>query len=190
MEVVRLIVASSGNVYEGTVPSGSTRGFFKCEKNGFTYDGEFQGDKMHGLGRMVEATGNTYTGRYANGQKNGLGEYVYASGFVYKGPYVDGQKCGPGVMYCPSGAIFSGDYAKGVREGYGELKGNNGLQYIGAFADGKQHGLGRLVLKSGDFRDRVWENDTETAAAGVIFDAMCKAEQGMLIKLSYGHVRP
>ena len=179
MNIVKLIVPSSGNVYEGSVSPGATCGLFKCEKNGFTYDGEFQGDKMHGLGRMVEASGNYYTGRYDTGQKRGLGEYVYASGFVYKGPYVDGLKCGPGVMHCPNGAVFSGDYAKGVRDGYGELRYNSGnTTYLGAFADGKQHGLGRVVLKSGDVRDRVWENDSETAAACVVYDVLTKAEQG------------
>ena len=76
-----------GNEYIANVPAGAVVGEFECAKNGYKYNGEFQGDKMTGHGVWHVTGGDRYEGQWLNGMKHGYGTYFYKSGAVYQGQY-------------------------------------------------------------------------------------------------------
>ena len=198
---VKLIVPSTGSVYEGLALVGSNQGVFKCAKNGNMYDGEFSGDKMHGFGKMVYSDGSHYTGQYHNGQKAGPGQYALNNGTIYRGMYVsdkrngycecmysnghiqrghsiDSKFHGPGTYCWPDGEVYLGDWVNGLREGLGEDQYVSGNKYIGEWLKSIRHGKARYSFKDGEQRDRLWDNDKESATPCVMTDLLPKVDLG------------
>ena len=61
-------------------------------KNGDTYTGEFQNEKVHGKGTMKYKNGDTYTGEFENGKFHGKGTYIYDGGKkIFKGEFSNGH---------------------------------------------------------------------------------------------------
>ena len=51
---------------------------------GYTYEGDWQDDAMHGNGRFAFASGATYTGQWRANKYEGLGTYMWPDGSRYE----------------------------------------------------------------------------------------------------------
>ena len=76
-------------------------------KNGDRYEGEWQFNVRHGMGKMFYALGEgvteaSYNGSWAGGKRSGLGILTMANGDRYEGHWLDDKKEGPGRYFYKS----------------------------------------------------------------------------------------
>jgi hypothetical protein len=80
------------------------------------YDGQWQGDKMHGKALYTATNGDTYDGQFKHGKKHGKGVYTSsASGGKYDGEWKDGKQHGKGVDIFADGEQSEGEWKDGER---------------------------------------------------------------------------
>ena len=68
------------------------------ESNSY-YEGEWERDQRHGLGKMFHPDGSIYEGEWLNDKENGSGILYMANGDVYQGMWKDGKKHGDGKYH-------------------------------------------------------------------------------------------
>lgn len=88
---------------------------------GDRYDGEFQGGRYHGQGKMVEPSGRTYEGSWVEGAASGEGVYVSATGLRIEGSFDRGYPTGSVKMTFPNGDVYEGDSDDFTMHGQGKL---------------------------------------------------------------------
>eukprot|EP00796_Vickermania_ingenoplastis_P006244 gene6244-4493_t len=98
-----------------------------------------------------------YDGIWEKDQPHGLGREVYRSGAAYIGPYERGQKCGLGVYWYPDGSRYEGKFKRNLPHGKGVLRYANGDLYEGYFVAGEKHGQGRCIRRDGVKYDGKWK---------------------------------
>jgi hypothetical protein len=64
-------------------------------KNGYLYDGDFQRNMFHGMGKLRSPNGQ-YIGQFQNGKKWGHGMFKWNDGSFYEGDYSNDLKHGRG----------------------------------------------------------------------------------------------
>ena len=56
----------------------------RYQEGGYTFDGEWQQDQMHGTGAFTYASGAKYEGSWEQGQYQGQGAYCWPDGRKYE----------------------------------------------------------------------------------------------------------
>ena len=109
-----------GHIYAGHREFAAT-GIFRC-KNRDSYAGEYEGDRMHGIGVHAWAVGahqgDVYRGQWEWGQMEGHGVYEWARGAVYGGQHKAGKMEGLGVCHYTSRNVYHGLWKEGKRDGH------------------------------------------------------------------------
>ena len=132
---------------KATTP-GRKRGYFTYD-DGSTYEGEFQDDKVDGLGTYSWSDGTMYEGVFESALPHGEGRLTWPSGAMYEGPFQAGEMSGTGMMTWPSGATYEGNFTADRIRGYGTLTWPDGLTYSGDFVNEIIQGLGVVKWPDG-----------------------------------------
>jgi hypothetical protein len=64
--------------------------------DGSFYDGQWEGDKMHGQGVFISCTRDRYEGNFSYGLKSGHGTMRYYNGNIYSGQWRNDTLWGKG----------------------------------------------------------------------------------------------
>lgn len=152
------------------------------------YEGGWQYDLPHGVGKMYDVDGSEYSGAWYMGEKRGVGQFRAVDGSVYRGEwwedkregkgrevmpdedYVghwsEGVRCGHGKCVSSDGIVYTGDWENGVMQGHGVLEGAGGsFVYEGEFEDGVPHGKGNCIYKGVVVEDDIPEEEAEEEGA-------------------------
>jgi hypothetical protein len=103
--------------------------------DGRKFDGQVQGGKANGPGRMWFPNGDRYSGNFYDGLFGGSGTYWYASGARYDGQFANGLRNGSGTTVWPNGSRYAGNYVHNKPNGYGTVTTANGTR-SGQWRDG------------------------------------------------------
>jgi len=117
--------------------------------DGSTYNGEWSGETMNGMGVYNFSNGNIYKGNFVNGKMEGKGTLTFPDGKIYQGEFANGKPHGLVISILPNGEKYEGDFVNGKPHGLGILSDSSGT-YAGDFVDGKMHGLGTLTFPDGE----------------------------------------
>jgi hypothetical protein len=66
---------------------------------GAVFDGDWQGKKQQGRGRMTYASGNVYDGEWKDGEQEGRGKMPFANGDLYNGEWKGGKQQGRALQW-------------------------------------------------------------------------------------------
>ena len=119
-------------------------------KNGDLYKGEFLGEKRHGFGVCVFSNKEKYEGLWNNDYMHSIGKYTYNDGSTYSGDFRNGVAQGIGTYTYKNKDIYKGQFINNKKEGKGVLYYNDGSKYIGMWKDNVKSGYGKLIIKNGD----------------------------------------
>jgi hypothetical protein len=126
-------------------------GTFSCIKSGDSYAGEYQGNRMHGIGVHMWADGDAYQGQYKAGVKEGYGVFQWASGAKYCGEWRTNRREGYGVDTSEEDrTVYRGQFKGDEREGHGVIEWPNGHFYRGQLKGGEMDGHGVFFFPSGE----------------------------------------
>jgi len=120
-------------------------------ENGDRYEGNWLDDQAHGKGIYTHSDGSQYDGDWKYDKKHGLGRHVWTDGQVYEGQYVNGLKQGQGRLLFPKQegqegqAVYEGAFKADMMEGQGEYRWPDGRRYKGSWKQGKMDGKGRYT---------------------------------------------
>ena len=115
---------------------------------GFIYEGEFEDDAFHGVGRGVYVDGSRYEGEWKRGKMHGHGVYIFPDGGKYEGEFKDGRFHGTGVRtYADSAVHDRGQFIDGKMNGHGVRIFPDGSRYEGAWKHDAYDGRGMLSLE-------------------------------------------
>jgi hypothetical protein len=148
---------ANGDEYVGHVPLGQLKGTgtFRCAKNGAVYCGEYEGNRMHGMG-VLTANGDSYCGQWNGGKMEGHGVQTLANGMVYRGQYKAGKMEGDGVFTWANGDVYRGKFKGGKREGVGVFIWTDGKTCRGLWKE-DTCSLGMFTFADGRGTLRRWE---------------------------------
>jgi hypothetical protein len=83
--------------------------------DGGVFEGQWLGDKKHGIGVYSYSCGDVYTGQFVSDVCHGTCEVRYANGDVYTGECANGLKNGRGVLTRSDGVVVhDGVWESGV----------------------------------------------------------------------------
>ena len=132
-----------------------------CEKvflvweSGSMYEGEIQGLKFHGTGKLYHSSGYTLKGQFVLGVVSGYAEYssCYSS---YRGEWLENLPHGKGVESVEGKYSFTGAFLSGAKEGHGAMKVFGKGTYTGDFHRNCFHGQGRFEWEDGRVYSGGW----------------------------------
>lgn len=177
MEAARLPFSELAEIddqtlYRGEFNSAKLRhGRGVCLSQGSIYEGAWEEDKPHGLGRKIDPQGGVllgfwaegdphgfavfrgheetvYSGEWVKGEREGLG-YEHGHLVTYKGEYRGGFKHGYGRLEMPRVGVYVGMFEKDLREGFGLMTTLEGAKYVGGWREDRKEGKGVLSQKDG-----------------------------------------
>jgi len=142
-----------------------------CLSQGSIYEGAWEEDKPHGLGRKIDPQGGVllgfwaagdphgfavfrghdqtvYSGEWVKGEREGLG-YEHGHLVTYKGEYRGGFKHGYGRLEMPRVGVYVGTFEKDLREGFGLMTTLEGAKYVGGWREDRKEGKGVLSQRDG-----------------------------------------
>uniref|UniRef100_UPI00398F5E5E ankyrin repeat and MYND domain-containing protein 1 n=1 Tax=Pristiophorus japonicus TaxID=55135 RepID=UPI00398F5E5E len=99
--------------------------------NGWSYEGEFEGNLKHGQGEFQWANGEYYIGHFYRDHRHGKGSYIWPDGTKFTGMFYLDRKDGYGMLKMKDGSIFQGLYKGDERFGPGVMTYPNGRQDVG-----------------------------------------------------------
>ena len=133
--------------YRENYPQGY--GIFKAE--GIITEGEWDKNKLTGIGREYSDKDTYYQGEYVNCGKNGIGLYRWSDGTIYKGEWDNNQMTGFGIISFNDDKLYFGQVNNGVMEGYGEFYwGREEQKYMGYYKNDLKHGFGIYITSQGE----------------------------------------
>ena len=113
------------------------------------YNGECLNFKKHGVGSLLMVNGNKYDGEWIGDRQHGLGKYE-CDEYIYIGYWIDGLKHGRGVMTRKNGGgVYDGDWILDKANGIGCVTYYNGNKYIGGIFENQRHGFGVFTFSDG-----------------------------------------
>ena len=106
---------TDGNVYVGEFKNDTLHGHGKLTNTSkqMSYEGDWQANKMHGMGLYLWDDGRRYQGQYVADKKTGFGVYMWIDGRVYYGMWKDGAQHGEGTIVNPNMEMKKALYEKG-----------------------------------------------------------------------------
>lgn len=127
----------------------------KISRFGFTEEGTFKDDQLHGISKRTFSDGTVFEGEFEKGilQK---GKITYPDGSVYKGEFKDGKYSGQGSYAYPVSSIvyyYKGEFADGLPNGVGILEYRDYRVETGTFKNGSLHGEGTRTERLIEGRD-------------------------------------
>lgn len=113
----------------------------------YRYEGEFNGFKFQGKGRIYYSNGSSYVGDFINNQSDGFGTMYYPNDYEYEGSFSEGLFYGKGTLY-----------KNNVEVSIFELKEREGIIVHELYEDeyGLKHGI--LFYNSGSYYEGDFEN--------------------------------
>ncbi|KPA80549.1 hypothetical protein ABB37_04755 [Leptomonas pyrrhocoris] len=175
---VMTVPGKDGYEYTGDFVEGQRCGRGRCSfANGRTFDGEWKGDEMNGVGTVRGAPGvddyEEYSGHFKVGKRSGPdGKCVYFNGDVYEGAWLAGKRQGMGEwqLHRQSSSLavapvrykgpFDNDVPHTSGSAQAEVDYSDGSSYLGAVnAQLRRHGSGVHRLTSGDVFEGVFAQD-------------------------------
>lgn len=140
------IVRANGDRAEGFFKNHLLEG--KQGKITFTdkteWEGEFQGDKLHGTGIIRHSSGKVFEGKFEEG-KLVEGKIIDSDGTTYTGQFKDGKLDGEGKI------VFSGQWSKEGKFDKGLLNGTGKITYEKSTLKSPQDCT--IVSETGEFKD-------------------------------------
>ncbi|KAJ7012202.1 hypothetical protein NC653_002310 [Populus alba x Populus x berolinensis] len=137
------ILWSSGATYEGDFSGGYLHGIGTLTGlDGSEYRGAWRMNIQHGLGMKRYSNLDVYEGSWKEGMNEGCGRYSWNSGNMYIGNWKGGKMCGRGVMKWQNGDVFDGFWLNGLRHGSGVYRFSDGGYYFGMWSMGLKDGKG------------------------------------------------
>lgn len=115
-------------------------------KNGATYEGDFQNDKITGFGKGKIPHGPSYEGQWVDGIFEGAGTLTFDR-YCFKGKFHAGLKHGKGVENHGNGIIITGTWRKGILHGPKIKIEAPQSTFIGDIKKGKKDGHGTYNCK-------------------------------------------
>ena len=111
-------------------------------RNGDTYEGYFEYDKMHDeKGKMTKDNGDTYEGTFEDDKMQGRIKMTKKNGDTYEGIFTDDILQSIVKMTKKNGDTYEGTFADEKRNGKGTFTWVLiGEKYIGDWVNGKMHG--------------------------------------------------
>jgi len=142
-----------GGYYEGGFRHGKRdgKGVLSCNAQGTeVYEGVFELEFMHGLGRKTWPDGSVYQGAWQKGRKHGHGVLEEPSGRRYEGQWHDGKRHGIGTQRLDANSQYEGRWENGLQHGTGKYTDvKDASVYEGKWHCGAHHGAGLLRRKDG-----------------------------------------
>jgi len=123
--------ASAGKLFDKQIASRTY-----TYPSGATHDGEFLGNKRHGVGLWIHPSGDKYEGEFHYNKQQGWGQYTTRTGKHYKGGWKDGMMDGWGVYY----------FSDALDE-----------HFVGPYVADQKHGVGVYTFASGQKRMQRWD---------------------------------
>ena len=91
-------------------------------KNGYEYEGDFNGSILTGKGKLSCQDGDIYDGDFENNLFHGKGKYIFKkSGNMYEGDFQYGVKKGKGIYTCKDQYIYDGYWDNDLPCGFGKV---------------------------------------------------------------------
>lgn len=118
---------------------------------GTIYKGEFNLNKMEGIGEEKWKTGETYIGEYKNNEKNGIGELKISENVTYFGEFSNNKINGKGTfVFSQENVKIQGEFGGDSSAVYGiYIDDNRNRLYEGEMAmNGDWQGFGIMVDKT------------------------------------------
>jgi len=129
---------ADGSMYEGQVVNGLRHGTGVYKSGSEQYQGQWQEDKQHGVGRQSWSDGRSYEGQFNQGRFAGIGKMVWQTQkgvMTYEGEYVEDLKHGTGKFSWPDGRTYDGEWLRGKRHGRGAYTTVKGEYKIGHWSE-------------------------------------------------------
>lgn len=137
--------ADGVNHYEGQWQNNKAHGLGRFKEEESEYKGQWQDGEKHGVGEERWFDDHTvYTGMYINGRKEGFGTYKWADGSTYEGQFQNDSIHGRGI-YKDNDGTYTGEFHDATQQGFGRFEYPDGSVYEGQFFDAQKHGEGRMV---------------------------------------------
>lgn len=134
--------------YKGEMKNGSIQGRGVLISSNFMYEGHWNNNQRHGLGRRIIANGDVYEGSWVNDKRHGFGVLWSNSGEGYIGDWEDDECHGRGTEI-NTRVVYEGDFVNGVKSGKGKFIYKDGSYYEGEVNYNGPHGYGFLVCPDG-----------------------------------------
>lgn len=93
---------------------------------GIIYGGDFENEKLKGIGFYINPNEYFYQGSFENNKKQGNGKIIYRNGEIYEGDWNNDIIEGSGKMVYSNGNIYIGNFRKNLIEGNGIFHFKNG----------------------------------------------------------------
>lgn len=107
------LVLGDGEILVGTFEKNYVLKGKVWDEDGSFYEGEFQDNRPHGVGKSIYANGEIEEGNFAKGELHGVGKHVYEDGEMYEGGFYEGLWHGQGKITYPDGEINEGIFEHG-----------------------------------------------------------------------------
>ena len=134
----------NGGVYRGELINGLANGQGTLTyDDGWTFTGQWKGDKRNGLGTVTSTNLGTITGTWKDDKRvPGAQESVTIdtkplNGGVYRGELINGLANGQGTLTYDDGWTFTGQWKDDKRNGLGTVTSTNLGTYTGTWKDDK-----------------------------------------------------
>ena len=93
----------NGHLYDGDFQDGVRMGpgiyTYTLEEGKIDkYEGEWNANMKHGIGKMIYNESGEYFGRFENGKRHGEGVFTYKNKDIYSGSWMYGKKHGKGTF--------------------------------------------------------------------------------------------
>eukprot|EP00419_Tripos_fusus_P021803 CAMPEP_0172712730 /NCGR_PEP_ID=MMETSP1074-20121228/61272_1 /TAXON_ID=2916 /ORGANISM="Ceratium fusus, Strain PA161109" /LENGTH=365 /DNA_ID=CAMNT_0013536703 /DNA_START=125 /DNA_END=1223 /DNA_ORIENTATION=+ len=134
----------TGSVYDGQWLGNRRHGMGKQRwEDGATYEGQWNDNKAEGNGRFQHSCGGTYVGQWRSNMAHGKGVYYHTEDLTsYHGEWLNDLQHGTGVQVWAEGTQYEGQFVRGNKQGFGIYNWPDKSQYLGAWDGNAINGKG------------------------------------------------
>lgn len=176
----------NGSLYLGNLQDNKKHGKGKFQFSDHPlyveYEGDFEKDNMHGLGRLTFNNGDIYSGSFKEGVIEGLGVLFKASGDMYVGEFHEDKLKDKtrGVWVQTNGDVYFGTFENGEparkhlilsKNAPSRLELSDGAIFINVSNRSVMGGIGTLFSANGDIHVGLFEKNGLESERGVWIQA-------------------